>query len=330
GRWSLDANARVLFRGGGTDSRRVSVKPGFSIPIYADAGHVTTLETTLQADLYHVSRTSGESGSSVTGRFFPQAKVDWRYPFFRQAGPVLQLVEPVVGFVVSPNGSNSSDIPNEESNVVNIDETNLVSADRIPGLDRIESGQRAFYGLRGELHGVGGGFTTMFVGQSYRFRIDEDLSNTFGIEQHRSDFVGRIDVVPNENIDVRYRFRADKEDITPLRSELGFNLKTGPLRFAGEYIFVDSKAGTSDGKDAEELRAGISAAIHDDWTLSTRTVRDLEQEESRTNSVSLVYEDICFRLNATFSRNYTTVAEVGRSDEIFFRLTFKHLGEVQI
>ncbi len=330
GRWSLDANARVLFRGGGTDSRRISVKPGFLLPLYADAGHVTTLETTLQADFYNVSRASDESGSSVSGRFFPQAKLDWRYPFFRQAGPVLQLFEPVAGLVVSPNGSNSSDIPNEESNVVNIDETNLVSADRIPGLDRVESGQRAFYGLRGELHGVGGGFTTMFVGQSYRFRVDEDLSNTFGIEQHRSDYVGRIDVVPNENIDVRYRFRADKEDITPLRSELGFNVKTGPLRVSGEYIFFDSKAGTSDGKDAEELRAGISAAFHDDWTLSARTVRDLEQEESRENRLSLVYEDVCFRLNATFSRSYTSVAEVGRSDGVFFRLTFKHLGEVQI
>ena len=86
----------------------------------------------------------------------------------------------------------------------------------------------------------------------------------------------------------------------------------------------------SDGKDAEELRANIASAIHKDWTISAKTIRDLEREESRTNSVSLVYEDICFRLNATIARSYTTVAEVGRSNEIFFRLTFKHLGEVQI
>lgn len=329
-RWSLDANARVLFRGGGSDSRRLSIKPGISLPYYADAGHVTTLEATVQADMYHVSQESGASKSSVTGRLFPQAKVDWRYPFFRQSGSVLQLVEPVVGLIVAPNGSNSSDIPNEESNIVNIDDTNLVSADRIPGLDRVESGQRAFYGLKGELHGVGGGFTTMFIGQSYRFHVDEDLSNTFGIEQHRSDYVGRIDVVPNENLDARFRFRADIENFTALRNELGFSLKSGPVKISGEYLFVDSKAGTSDGKDAEELRASIASAIHKDWTISAKTIRDLEREESRTNSVSLVYEDICFRLNATIARSYTTVAEVGRSNEIFFRLTFKHLGEVQI
>ena len=141
-------------------------------------------------------------------------------------------------------GANSSDIPNEESNIVNIDDTNLVSADRIPGLDRVESGQRAFYGLKGELHGVGGGFTTMFIGQSYRFHVDEDLSNTFGIEQHRSDYVGRIDVVPNENLDARFRFRADIENFTALRNELGFSLKSGPVKISGEYLFVDSKAGT--------------------------------------------------------------------------------------
>ena len=330
GRWSLDANARVLFRGGGTDSQRVSLKPGYSLPYYADAGHVTTLAASVQADIYNVDRISGASGDSVTGRFFPQGKIDWRYPFYRQTGSVLQLVEPVVGLIVSPNGSNSSDIPNEESNLVNIDDTNLVSADRIPGLDRVESGQRAFFGLGGELHGEGGGYTTMFIGQSYRFHNDDELSDTFGIERHLSDYVGRLDVVPNDNLNIRFRFRADNNNFTALRNELGFNFKTGPVNFSGEYIFVDSKAGTSDGQDAEELRAGISAAIHDDWTITANTVRDLEREESRSNSVSLVYEDVCFRLNATFARSYTSVAEVGRSDEFFFRLTFKHLGEVQI
>ena len=330
GRASLDANTRVLFRGGGTDSQRVSLKPGYSIPFFADAGHVTTLRATMQTDMYYVNSNSSAAGKGVTGRIFPQGSVDWRYPFYRQSGAVFQLVEPVMGVVVAPNGSNPDKIPNEESNIINIDETNLVSADRIPGLDRVESGQRAFYGLRSELHGEGGGFTTMFVGQSYRHHVDEELFNRFGIEKHFSDYVGHIDVVPNDKLDVRMRFRADKDDLTLLRNELGFNFKTGPIRISGDYIFIDSRAGTSDGLNSEELRAGISSSINDDWRISANTVRDLEREESRSNRLSLMYEDVCFRLNATFSRAYTTVAEVGRSDQIFFRLTFKHLGEVQI
>ena len=330
GRWSLDANTRVLFRGGGTDSQRVSLKPGYSVPYYAEAGHVTTLRATMQTDMYYANRNSSASGNGVTGRIFPQGIVDWRYPFYRQSGTILQLVEPVMGVVVAPNGSNPDKIPNEESNIINIDETNLVSADRIPGLDRVESGQRAFYGLRSELHGEGGGFTTMFVGQSYRHHVDEELFNTFGIEKHFSDYVGRVEFVPNDKLDVRLRFRADKDDLTLLRNELGFNVKTGPIGISGEYIFVDPRAGTSDGLNSEELRAGISSTINDDWRISANTVRDLEREESRSNRLSLVYEDVCFRLNATYSRAYTTVAEVGRSDQLFFRLTFKHLGEVQI
>ncbi len=329
GRLSIDANTRVLLRGGGTDSVRISVKPGYSLPYYSQAGHVTTFQGTLQTDLYHVEQPSNSSGDNVTGRFFPQAKVDWRYPFYRQSGPVYQFIEPVVGVVVAPNGSNSAKIPNEESNLVNIDDTNLLSADRIPGLDRVESGQRAFYGLKGELHGLNGGNTTMFVGQSYRFHQDNDLTNSFGIEESLSDYVGRITIAPSDKLDIRFRFRADKEDFAALRNELAFSLNPGLIRLSGQYNFIDSKAGTSDGADAKELRTTISSDIYENWMLSGSTVRDLEREESRLNKLSLVYEDICFRLNATYSRSYTTVAEVGRSDKIFFRLSFKHLGEVQ-
>ena len=330
GRWSLDANARVLFRNGGTDSRRLSVKPGFSIPYYADAGHVTTIGATVQADLYHVDRSSGSSTNDIAGRIFPQAKVDWRFPFFRQTGTVYQLFEPVVGVVVAPNGSNSDDIPNEDSNIINIDDTNLLSADRIPGLDRVESGQRAFYGLSGELHTADGGFATIFVGQSYRFRVDEDLSKAFGIEQQLSDYVGRVNFAPNDKVNVRYRFRADKDDLTALRSEVGFNFSAGRVRLSGDYTFVDAKAGTIDGADAEELRAGISSAIIKNWSVSANTVRDLKREESRSSNVSLVYNDVCFNFSATFSRRYTNIAEIGRADGVFFRLTFKHLGAVQV
>jgi LPS-assembly protein len=333
GRWSLDANARVLFGNSRTDSHRISLKPGFSVPYYAEAGYVTTLKATVQTDLYYVrndSSSSGRSGNDITGRFFPQGVADWRYPFFRQSGSVYQLIEPVLGIVVAPNGSNPDKIRNEESDIINFDETNLLSADRIPGLDRVESGHRTYYGFKAELHGERGGFTTMFVGQSYRPHADENLSNAFGLEKHFSDYVGRLDIVPNDKLDVRFRFRADKDDLTLLRSELGFNVKTGPLGFNGEYIFVDSKAGTSDGSDKEELRARISSDITDDWKVAASTVRDLEREESRSNRISLIYEDICFTFNATYSRSYTTVAEVGRSAQLFFRLTFKHLGEVQI
>ena len=167
-------------------------------------------------------------------------------------------------------------------------------------------------------------------GKAIGHHVDDELFNAFGIEKHFSDYVGRLDIVPNDKLDVKLRFRADKDDLKLLRNELGFNVKTGPVVLSGNYIFVDSKAGTIDGIDSEELRAGIASSINDDWRISANTVRDLEREESRSNRLSLIYEDVCFRLNATYSRAYTTVAEVSRSDQLFFRLTFKHLGEVQI
>src|SRR3546814_19679171 len=61
--------------------------------------------------------------------------------------------------VVAPNGCNSDDIPNEDSQNLELYDTNLFNASRFPGRDRVEGGQRVVYGLRTGWFGDGGGST---------------------------------------------------------------------------------------------------------------------------------------------------------------------------
>ena len=42
---------------------------------------------------------------------------------------------------MAPNGSNPSDIPDEEGTVFELDDTNLLSHDRFAGLDSVDSGR---------------------------------------------------------------------------------------------------------------------------------------------------------------------------------------------
>ena len=60
----------------------------------------------------------------------------------RDNDSVYQLVEPSASLIVSPYGGNSDKIPNEDSLDVEFDENNLLRANRFPGLDRIEGGDR--------------------------------------------------------------------------------------------------------------------------------------------------------------------------------------------
>src|SRR5690606_22499857 len=92
GYYTLDANAMVLSRIDGRESRRLSLRGGWTLPYTAPAGDIYTLRATLQVDGYHVRGVDpssddpdppGDTESGFAGRVFPQLSFEWRYPFVR-------------------------------------------------------------------------------------------------------------------------------------------------------------------------------------------------------------------------------------------------------
>ncbi|MGL1409741.1 LPS assembly protein LptD, partial [Vibrio parahaemolyticus] len=89
------------------------------LPYYGPMGDVYTLQVQMRGDGYWSDQTVG-GGTPTTvntygfsGRAMPLAMLDWRWPFVRPGTDVNLLVEPIVNFVATPNGGNSSKIPNE-------------------------------------------------------------------------------------------------------------------------------------------------------------------------------------------------------------------------
>jgi len=332
GRFSLDANFRSLYREDAADTQRVSLKMGYDIPFTAAAGFVTTVRATLQSDLYLVDQgKNSREKDGLTGRIFPQLTVDWRYPFVRDGGITRQLIEPIAALVISPNGSNPGAIPSEDSVVVEIDDTNILSSDRFPGIDRVESGQKIIYGLKMGVFGQGGGRSTAFIGQSYRVHADDDLANQVGIERHLSDFVGRVEVRPNRYLDVLYRFRASGSDLALKRSEIGFFAGPEALRLSGDYLFIEGDASNAGFGQREELRVTLSSQLDDSWKVAVRTHQDLGVNGGTLlTGVRVEYEDPCrcFKVSANAERSFTRDADFEPSDKILFRFTFKNLGAI--
>src|SRR5690606_1030435 len=167
------------------DTQRLSVQAGWQREIYTDFGLVVTARGSVRGDLYWSDELPGANGTLPTrddvfsGRFYPVASVVGRYPLVGPLetpwGTYQQLIEPVVGFTVAPTIDPSADIPNNDSADPEFDEINLFSDNRFPGLDRVEGGQRITYGLRWGLFGPDGTSSTIFLGQSYRFEVDDSF-----------------------------------------------------------------------------------------------------------------------------------------------------------
>lgn len=335
GRWEMDANMLVLTRTGGTDSRRLSLTSGWRLPHVARSGEVYSLWATLQSDAYLVDdvqesgKAAGDTSSGLTGRLFPRIGMDWRYPFASHSARYTQVIEPVVGVALSPNGGNPDDIPNEDSRDFEFDDTNLLSANRFTGLDRVEGGQRLYYGMRFGVYGAAGGASSVFVGQSYRPRVDDTFAEGTGLADHFSDIVGSVQIKPRSFVDIDYRFRLDKDDLTPRRNEVQFSLGPPALRITGNYLFVDQGTTDEEFGTRSEISGMISSQITPDWRFAMFTRRDLEEDSTLSHGFQLTYLCDCFTAHLSFVRTFTQDRDVRPSDTLLLRLVFKNLGEVE-
>ena len=332
-RSTLDVNLLALTRTGGTDTRRLSVSGGWGLPYVGRLGDVYALSASLQGDLYHVNGVDREgksdSFSGFTGRVLPQVALDWRYPFVREEGRVIQLVEPVASVIASPYGGNSSKIPNEDSLDFEFDDTNLFSTNRFTGLDRVEGGPRINYGLKWGVFGRGGGSTTVLFGQSYRVKEDDTFARGSGLEEHFSDLVGRVRVAPGNWLDLLYRARWDKDNLALRRSEVDLTAGPRSLRLAVDYNFFDRQE-DSELAAREEIKVSLDTTLTRYWRSRMSAVRDLAGGGGlRSVGIGFTYEDECLVFTTNLTRTFFEDRDLRPTDAVIFRLTLKTLGDVQ-
>lgn len=332
GRWSLDTNFRSTLRNTGANTRRLSLKGGYAIPMISDYGLVTTVSASLQADGYHMDRVQvdGQNENNVlAGRVVPRAAIEMRYPFVRGTEGVRQVVEPVVALIAAPNNGNPVEIPQEDSVVVELDDTNLFSEDQIPGLDRVDTGQRAVYGLKMGLYGEHGGRMTSFFGQSYRLDNDNLNGDASDLHNGKSDYVGRLLISPNKYMDLLYRFRLAEHDFKLLRGETSVAIGPPSFRLTGDHLYIAAETSNGLYPDREEVNAELTSKLTDFWSVGLNTRRDLTSDGGPLeHGARLTYEDECFRLAMKFRRDFTSSVDVEEETVFSIELVFKNLGNV--
>ena len=335
GRFGFDGNFLVLTRDEGRDSRRISTVSSWELPFISPIGDIYTFSARVQADAYWVNgvelgsnevNPTGPTVNDFTGRVFPQASINWRYPWARSTGSIHQVVEPIAQVVLAPDSGNPDEIPNEDSLDFEFDETNLFSLNRFPGRDRIDTGSRLDYGLKWSASGEEGGYVSAFAGQSFRFEDSTTLPRGSGVEEKLSDVVAQVQIAPTNQIDLTYRTRLDKENFTPRRNELDVNIGPPALRLNLNYFFIDSVLGQDEFGDREEVNWTLGSQVSRYWHVFGGQLIDLAQEELRRIQIGASYVDECFVIRTTVQRNFFSDREIEPEDVFFVSIAFKHLG----
>lgn len=327
---SFDFNALNIARDSGTDTRRLALRPRWDRPFSGPFGELYNASVSLAADAYHASGVERENGTTYTGasgRLVPRASFSWRLPLVRPGTEYSQTIEPIASVVAAPNVGENDKIPNEDSQALEFDETNLFQDNRYDGFDRVDGGVRVNYGVNWVLNRNKGGYSSVFVGQSYRPREDTSSNQQTGLEDHFSDIVGRIQISPAKYLDLLYRTQFSPDNLSPQRNEVAATIGAPALSLNTNYIFIDKQQG-SEFAGREEISGSITSQINRNWRTFVNARNDLAASDLRSVGLGIAYEDECVKFTTQVTRSFFEDRDLKPSDAITFTLVLKTLGEV--
>ena len=337
---TLRGNSLAVTRSDGQDTQRALASAQWQLRRVTPLGQVVELTALARGDVYHTQNTALTSVASYRGeegwqgRTLGLAAMDVSWPL---VGPLFggsQVLTPRVQ-IVGTLPIRNTDIPNEDSRAIDLEDVNLFSLNRFPGDDRFEDGTRITYGVDWELTKPDWRVSAN-IGQSYRLDDKQIIfPDGTGLSDRFSDIVGRTRVRYKDFVSLTYRFRLDKDNLTARRTEI--DATVGNRRTYAEigYLRLDRNIPllNEDLGDREELRAAGRVAFADYWSLfGSAVVNMTNRDEDPTlqadgfepirTRLGIAYQDDCIDLGITWRRDFVTQGDAlrGNTIELTFRL----------
>ena len=338
GVWRINFNGLALHRSDGMDTRRLSLRGSYEIPYTTRAGQILRLGIYLRGDLYNISNAerpdspffAGQNGTE--GRFLPELSASFEWPFIKTSGSSQQIITPVITLIVAPTGGNPAALSNEDSRTFELTDTNILSIDRLPGLDQWEGGTRTNFGLKWMLHSKNLNIEA-FIGESYRFTIagnnPEDIffSQGSGLSGHLSDLVTRFIITFDDKLTISSRMRLDNDDLTVRRNEIDATLYFKNTRVGIGYFKLNRNRQLEELEDHEEIRLHGTWSFKTNWQFFGHLTRNLTTTGSTiSQGLGVMYVDDCVELSISWRKSFTSDRDIVPGSSLHFRIRLKHLG----
>jgi LPS-assembly protein len=264
----------------------------------------------------------------------PTAGVEYRYPFINVQSWGTQTIEPIAQLVVRPNEPSIGKLPNEDSQSLIFDDTNLFRVDKFAGWDRIEGGGRANVGVQYTMQFNRGGNINALFGQSYQlfgtnsFAVGDNTNTGLqsGLDTNRSDYVSRVMYQPDRIFTFTTRFRFDHDTFAVQRFET--EARATVDRWSVSVLYGDYAAQPLLGflTRREGILTTASVKLTSNW-LATGAVRyDLEAHKLAGTQFGVSYIDDCIILALNYITNYTYSGNVTNDQRIMFQVSLRTLG----
>jgi LPS-assembly protein len=276
-----------------------------------------------------------QTGDSSEFRVMPTAGVEYRYPFINVQSWGTQTIEPIAQVIVRPNEPSIGKLPNEDSQSLIFDDTNLFKIDKFAGWDRIEGGGRANVGVQYTTQFNRGGTITSLFGQSYQLFgtnsfASSDSTNTgleSGLDTNRSDYIARVSYQPDRIYTFTSRFRFDHDTFNLQQFETEARASFDRWSISALYGRYEPQPLIGFLNPRQGILTGGSVKLAQNWRLNGAIRYDLDAGKLSAAQVGVGYIDDCFILALNYLANYDYSGNTnGRDQRIMLQFSLRTLG----
>jgi LPS-assembly protein len=312
--------ANCLLRGMPGTYTRLTGEADWRRSFTDSAGEIWTPFASIRADAINadISNQPGVSnylpvGDTQALRVMPTVGLEYRYPFINVQPWGTTTIEPIAQVIIRPNESYAGKLPNEDSQSMTFDTSNLFSVDKFSGYDRVEGGGRANVGAQATTQFDRGGSVTAMFGQSYQlFGMNSfavaDVTNTgvdSGLQTPKSDYVASLAYSPNRTYTFSTRARIDQATGEVQRFEAEGRASFD--RWSVSVMYGDYAAQPDLGYlvRREGILVSGSVKVASNWVAQGSARWDLVANQINQYVVGAGYVDDCFVLAANYVTSYS-------------------------
>lgn len=332
----------------GVDSARATATADWRRVLISPIGLKWEPFVNLRADVYAVSDLPNDPDAETTiARGRATAGLDVSYPMIRRfQGGADMVLEPLAQLSISNRPDLDTRLPNEDSQVTDLDETSLFAVDRFTGNDLYEGGLRFTAGGRASLRWGGDRSASLFVGRSWREDREDrflvptgdgtgSLFDPTGLARRASDWVVAASFSPNDQIRGWAHAQID-DDGEVRRAEVMLDGAWGGRNMGTVSYIIDRSnpvdinpalpLATRTYRNYEFVQFSGQQFIHGNWGLAARGIMDLQDDQFTRGEAGLLFEDDCIRFEIGYRRDNTRVDPSGPRTGAYVRLTLATLG----
>ncbi|MEM6901130.1 MAG: LPS assembly protein LptD [Pseudomonadota bacterium] len=333
GRSSVQLSSAVLSRDGSAgavpsinpDSRRISVGAEWAVTRVLPGGFVVEPFADARGDYYNLDEDA--TGDQNVGRFVGSVGTKLSWPLARPGKNVDLIVTPTILGAWGLSNANDVDIPIEDSQLVEFDETRLFDSNGFGNFDLYEGDGRISVGVAGTAKFKSGPTIQAIAGRRWRTTADEVFDVSTNLDGTSSDWVTGLSFDFGRVLQANTRLRLDEDDFSFNRVDARVSTQLWRFNGSARYFRVDEDIRPTIDIPDEGIDLRTEVRVTKNWALTYAQLRDFTERNDLFRSVGFIYSDDCSRFEITYVRTESIDRTLGPNDSVFFRFTLKSLGE---